>query len=204
MKSNLTKISDEEYFEVLPNKFKFNDNDDFFDAYSLNKFLFKEEINLKNDYYIKDPFFYLNQLDGIISCYPTISKKSSLSILSTEKDNDYLKDSEAPTTEYESHKILIDDNNKYKKADNLICSILDFMHIKSRKVSLEEIKTEIKPNFSSFRKSNGSKYNVDVDKVIKSTLVSNKIFIRDNEIDKWYYNEKKAIEYIYKLCNKNN
>lgn len=203
MKSSPTNISEEEYFEVIPNRFKFNDNDDFFDTYSFNRFLFKEEENLKNDYYVKDPYFYLNQLDGIMTCYP-ITKKS-ISIFSTEKEDDYFKESEAPTTGYESQKHMkkkIINDNTFKKADNLICSILHFMHMKSRKVSTDEIKIEIKPNFSSFRKSNGSKYNIDIDKVIKSTLVSNKIFVKDKEIDKWYYNDKKAIEYINKLSYK--
>ena len=84
-------------------------------------------------------------------------------------------------------------------------AIISIMYTYNKPITTNEIKSELLPNFKNLRKSNGSKYNNNIEKVILSTLTSSKIFYRCNQLDsnlEWYFKENEALEYVANITNK--
>lgn len=79
--------------------------------------------------------------------------------------------------------------------------IISIMHSYGQPISISEIKEKILPKYGELRKINGSKYNSNIDKVLSSTLLSSKQFIRFDS-DKWYFKEKETIDYIIQITEK--
>ncbi len=73
------------------------------------------------------------------------------------------------------------------------------MHRENCPVTDNLLINEISPKFEDLRKINGSKYNKNINKVLKSTLLSSGIFFRTVD-NKYYFKEKEALDYIIKVA----
>jgi len=75
------------------------------------------------------------------------------------------------------------------------------MHRENCPISEIFLLNEVSPKFESLRKINGSKYNGNIYKVLKSTLSSSGIFFKTVDL-KYYFKEKEALDYIIKITEK--
>lgn len=221
------KFYEEKYVNVLPSDFKFNEDnftdvlppfnykfneDDLFDDLSFDKYcIFKKQLS-------KESFFNSMYLDGICKVEDCESGES-------ENDPIEKKDNHLISLKSPSEKLIEKINNieglVYDKVHSdiirnprssgfmanlkisekyLIGNILSIMNRNGSPMCLEEIKDKIKDNFTNLRKSNGSRYHSNMDKVINSTLISNKVFTKQE--DKWYFKEKEAYEYTMQIAQK--
>ena len=89
------------------------------------------------------------------------------------------------TSEYD-YSMNLNNHSEGKRAYNLLDKVIDLFLVKRTSLYYDEIKVEIEPYYSKLRKSNGKKYSVNIDKSLKSLLVSNKQFKFANET--WSYN----------------
>ncbi len=89
------------------------------------------------------------------------------------------------TPEYD-YSMNLNSQSEGKRANNLLDKVIELFLHKRTSLCFDEIKLEIKPFYTKLRKSNGKKYNVNIDKSLKSLLVSNKQFKYLN--DKWSFN----------------
>jgi hypothetical protein len=75
------------------------------------------------------------------------------------------------------------------------------MHKENSPISLNVILPHVYAKFDDLRRTNGSKYHGDVNKVLKSTLSSSGIFFKTVD-GRYYYKEKEAVEFIMKVSEK--
>ena len=210
-----------ENFDFLPFNFNFNEDEEKFD-FNLSG-LFKNQPSKNcfpfdhldglitvNNNYNNAPQSNIMEIDSQHDEYQNLKRKGNYISNYLDKNNaDELIRKISDFEELMFRKVdkldfLTIQNNfdKYLKFSEkyLIGSIISVMHLKKEGVDIEELKKSIEPNFKNMRKSNGTKYNSNLDKVLISTLTSSKIFKHENNI--WNFKQKEAIEYILEIAEK--
>ncbi len=93
-------------------------------------------------------------------------------------------------------------NSNIKLAENTLPgSIISLMKKMGKPISKEIIFEHIKNNFSTYRKSNGAKYNGNINSVLNSTLNTSGIFIKVDD-NLYYYKEKESMDFIIKTVER--
>jgi hypothetical protein len=87
-------------------------------------------------------------------------------------------------------------------AENTLPGLLiSLMHKENSPDHLNYLLPFVYSKYDELRRSNGSKYHGDVNKVLKSTLTSSGIFFKTVD-GRYYFKEKEAVEFLIKTSEK--